>query len=180
VKSSAVGIILEPILRHGKETEMLKTIRAAVIGIIGMALSSVALAQGFDTGKLFFGAGLSSNDVSGSDNATGYQIFGGYGFGEVTRNVFIDAEVGYMDTGKMTRGGGTVKANGLWANGVGRLLVTPSVELIGRLGLDFGDDDGLMAGIGVGLLLAKNFKLRLEFVQRDKVDSVQFNFVFQP
>jgi hypothetical protein len=159
---------------------MLKTIRAAIIGIIAMALSSVAVAQGFDTGKLFFGAGLSSNDVSGSDSAAGYQIFGGYGFGEVTKNVFIDAEVGYMDTGKMSKSGGNVSAKGLWANGVGRLMVTPSVELLGRLGLDFGDDDGFMAGIGAGLLLTKNFKIRLEFVQRDKVDSVQFNFVYQP
>ena len=159
---------------------MLKTIRGAAIGLIGMALSSVALAQGFDTSKLFFGAGLSSNDVSGSDSATGYQIFGGYGFGEVTPKVFIDAEVGYMNTGNMTRRGGNVKANGLWANGVGRLMLAPSIELIGRLGMDFGDDDGLMAGIGAGVLLSKNFKLRLEFVQRDNVNSVQFNFVFQP
>ena len=159
---------------------MLKTIRAAVIGLIGLALSTVAVAQGLDTSKLFFGAGLSSNDVSGSDSATGYQIFGGYGFGEVTPKVFIDAEVGYMDTGNMTRRGGNVKANGLWANGVGRLMLAPSIELIGRLGLDFGDDDGLMAGIGAGVLLSKNFKLRLEFVQRDNVDSVQLNFVFQP
>jgi opacity protein-like surface antigen len=160
---------------------MLKTIRVMVIGLVGMALSSVAVAQGMDTSKLFFGAGLSSNEVSGSDSAVGWQIFGGYGFGEVSRNVFIDAEVGYMDTGNMKRGsGGDVKANGLWANAVGRLMIAPSVELIGRLGLDFGDDDGLMAGIGAGLLLTKNFKLRLEYVQRDKVDSVQFNFVFQP
>jgi len=159
---------------------MLKTIRAAAIGLIGMALSSVALAQGFDTNKLFFGAGVSSNDVSGSDSATGFQIFGGYGFGEVTRNVFIDAEVGYMDTGNMSRPGGNVKAKGLWASGVGRLMVAPSVELIGRLGFDFGDDDGLMAGIGAGVLLSKNFKLRLEYVQRDNVNSVQFNIVFQP
>ena len=159
---------------------MLKTIRAAVIGLIGLALSTVAVAQGLDTSKLFFGAGLSSNDVSGSDSATGYQIFGGYGFGEVTPKVFIDAEVGYMDTGNMTRRGGNVKANGLWANGVGRLMLAPSIELIGRLGLDFGDDDGLMAGIGAGVLLSKNFKLRLEYVQRDNVNSVQFNFVYQP
>jgi opacity protein-like surface antigen len=145
-----------------------------------MALSSVALAQGFDTNKLFFGAGVSSNDVSGSDSATGFQIFGGYGFGEVTRSVFIDAEVGYMDTGNMSRPGGNVKAKGLWASGVGRLMVAPSVELIGRLGFDFGDDDGLLAGIGAGLLLTKNFKLRLEYVQRDNVNSVQFNIVFQP
>jgi opacity protein-like surface antigen len=159
---------------------MLKTIRVAAIGLIGFAFSSVALAQGFETSKLFFGAGLSSNDTSGSDSATGWQLFGGYGFGEVTRNVFIDAEVGYMDTGKMTRGAGHVKANGLWASGVGRFMVAPSVELIGRLGLDFGDDDGLLAGIGAGLLLTKNFKLRLEYVQRDNVNSVQFNFVYQP
>jgi len=159
---------------------MLKTIRAAVIGLIGLALSTVAVAQGLDTSKLFFGAGLSSNDVSGSDSATGYQIFGGYGFGEVTPKVFIDAEVGYMDTGNMTRRGGNVKANGLWANGVGRLMLAPSIELIGRLGMDFGDDDGLMAGIGVGFLLTRSVKLRLEFVQRDNVDSVQLNFVFQP
>ena len=159
---------------------MLKTIRGAAIGLIGMALSSVALAQGFDTSKLFFGAGLSSNDVSGSDSATGYQIFGGYGFGEVTPKVFIDAEIGYMDTGNMSRRGGDVKAKGLWASGVGRLMVAQNVELIGRLGLDFGDDDGLLAGIGAGLLLGKNFKLRLEYVQRDNVNSVQFNVVFQP
>jgi len=73
-----------------------------------------------------------------------------------------------------------VTANGLWANGVGRLMVAPNVELIGRLGLDFGDDDGLMAGIGVGFLVSRTIKLRLEYVQRDNVDSVQFNIVFQP
>ena len=159
---------------------MLKTIRVMVIGLVGMALSSVTVAQGLDTRNLFFGGGLSSNEVSGSDSAVGWQIFGGYGFGEVSPKVFIDAEVGYMDTGNMKKGGGDVRANGLWASGVGRLMVAPSVELIGRLGLDFGDDDGLLAGIGVGFLLSKNIKLRLEYVQRDSVDSVQFNFVFQP
>jgi hypothetical protein len=158
---------------------MLKTIREVAIGLIGIALSSVALAQGLDTGKLFFGGGLSSNEVSGSDSAVGYQIFGGYGFGEVTSKVFIDAEVGYMDTGDLSKGRGNAHAKGLWANGVGRFMVAPSVELIGRLGLDFGDDDGLMVGVGAGFLLSKNSKLRLEFVQRQNVDSVQFNFVFQ-
>lgn len=160
---------------------MLKIIRVSVIGLIAMAISSVATAQGFDTNKLFFGAGLSSNDMSGTGSATGWQLFGGYGFGEVTRNVFIDAEVGYMDSGDMSRpGGGDVKANGLWAAGVGRLLVTPNIEVLGRLGADFGDDDGLLAGVGVGFIVTKNIKLRLEYVQRDNVNSIQFNFVFQP
>ncbi|MGH6689735.1 MAG: outer membrane beta-barrel protein [Gammaproteobacteria bacterium] len=161
----------------------MKTIRVVAIGLmLGMGLSSVAVAQGFDNQRLFFGAGVSSNEVSGSDSSVGFQIFGGYGFGEVTKNVFIDAEVGYLDTGTMKRSDprGNVKANGLWANGVGRLMVARNVELIGRLGLDFGDDDGLMAGVGVGFLVSKSFKLRLEYVQRDDVNSVQFNFVYQP
>jgi hypothetical protein len=154
---------------------MLNTIRVAVIALIGMALSSVSVAQGLDTSRFFFGAGVSSNEESGTDSA------GGYGFGEVTRNVFIDAEVGYMDTGDMEKnGGGDVKANGLWATGVGRLMIAPSFELIGRLGYDFGDDDGVMAGIGVGYLLTKKIKLRFEYVERDNVDSLQFNLVFQP
>jgi hypothetical protein len=159
---------------------MLNAIRAVVIGLIGMALSSIALAQAVDTSRLFFGAGLSSNEVSGSDSAVGWQVFGGYGFGQVASNLYFDAEVGYMDTGDMERPGGDVKANGLWAAGVGRFLVTPNIELLGRLGLDFGDDDGLLGGIGAGLILTKNIKLRLEYVQRDKVDSWQFNFVYQP
>jgi opacity protein-like surface antigen len=145
-----------------------------------MMLSSVAVAQAVDTSKLFFGAGLSSNEVSGSDSAVGWQVFGGYGFGQVASNLYFDAEVGYMDTGDMERPGGDAKANGLWAAGVGRYLITPSIELLGRAGLDFGDDDGFLAGIGAGLILTKNIKLRLEYVQRDKVDSWQFNFVYQP
>lgn len=160
---------------------MLNAIRAVVIGLVAMTLSSIAVAQAVDTSRLFFGAGLSSNEVSGSDSAVGWQIFGGYGFGQVASNLYIDAEVGYMDTGDMERSGRPdAKANGLWAAGVGRYMLTPSVELLGRVGLDFGDDDGLLAGIGAGLLLTKNIKLRLEYVQRDNVDSWQFNFVYQP
>ena len=165
---------------------MVKAIRALFFGLVALGLSSAAMAQGFDSKKLFFGAGLSSNDVSGFDNGTGFQLFGGYGFGEVTRNVFVDVEVGYMDTGKMSREVGfgvpsaDARAKGLWATGVGRLMVAPNVELIGRAGLDFGDDDGFMFGIGAGYLLNKNAKLRLEFVERDDVSSLQFNFVYQP
>lgn len=160
---------------------MLRTIRVLLIGLVMMALSPLAAAQGADPSKLFFGGGVSSNETSATDSAIGWQFFGGYGFGEVTRNLFIDAEVGYMDTGSMKRAGGPeVKANGLWATGVARFAVTPSIELLGRAGLDFGDDDGFLAGIGVGFLLTRQFTLRFEYVQRDTVDSIQFNLVFRP
>jgi len=164
-----------------RRLDMLKTIRVLLIALIGMGISSVAAAQGFEPSKMFFGGGISSNEMSDSDSATGWQVFGGYSFGEVTRNIIIDAEVGYMDTGSMDRPGrGSVKANGLWATGVARLIVTPTIEVLGRVGADFGDDDGLMAGIGVGFNLTKSFKLRFEYVQRENTDSIQLNLVFQP
>ena len=160
---------------------MLKTIRVFLIALVGMGISSVAAAQGFEPSKMFFGGGISSNEMSDSDSATGWQVFGGYSFGEVTRNIIIDAEVGYMDTGSMDRPGrGSVTANGLWGAGVVRLIITPTIEALGRVGADFGDDDGLLAGIGVGFNLTKNFKLRLEYVQRDNTDSIQLNLVYQP
>ena len=164
---------------------MIQPLRLMALFAAAMVFSSAAAAQGFDLRRLFFGAGLSENTVSGSDDGAGVQVFGGYNFPAITTNLYVDAEAGYMDTGKMERKGCTTsfcdaKAKGLWATGVVRYLVTPQVELIGRAGLDFGDDDGFMAGVGMGYIFGAHFKLRLEFVRRDDVSSVQFNVVFYP
>jgi hypothetical protein len=164
---------------------MSKLLRVMALALIAMMFSSAAAGQGFDLRRLFFGAGVSQNKVSGSDNGTGFQVFGGYNFPALARNFYVDAEAGYMDTGKLKATGCTgplcnAKADGLWASGVARYMVAPNVELIGRAGLDFGDDDGLLFGIGAGYIVNKNLKLRLEFVARDHVDSLQFNAVFYP
>jgi hypothetical protein len=149
-----------------------------------MGFSSVASAQRFDTKNLFFGGGLSQNKISGFDSAMGFQFFGGYSFGQVAPQLQVDAELGYMQTGKMDLCVGpfcaSAEAKGLWANGVARYRVAPQIDLIGRAGLDFGDDDGFMIGFGAGYLLNRNTQLRLEYVTRDNVDSLQFNFVYQP
>ena len=164
---------------------MMKPIRMTVLLLVVMAFPSTAAAQGFDLRRLFFGAGLSENTVTGSDDGAGYQVFSGYNFPAVAPNLHIDAEGGYMSTGTMERRACTTtscddKMNGLWANGVLRYLVTRDIELIARGGLDFGDDDGFMGGVGVGYIAGFHFKLRLEYVQRDDVKSVQFNVVFYP
>jgi hypothetical protein len=156
-----------------------------VLLLAALVFSSAAAAQGFDLRRLFFGAGLSENTVTGSDDGAGGQVFGGYNFPAVAPNLYIDAEGGYMTTGKMERKACTTtscddKMSGLWANAVLRYLVTPNIELIARGGLDFGDDDGFMGGLGVGYIAGFHFKLRLEFVQRDDVESLQFNVVFYP
>ena len=163
---------------------MVKLLRAIALGLAAMLFSSAAAGQGFDLRRLFFGAGLSLNTVSGSDDGAGSQIFGGYNFPAIAPKLYVDAEAGYFNTGKLERscaqGICDAKANGPWANGVLRYLVTPSVELIGRVGLDFGDDDGLMIGIGAGYIASTHVKVRFELVQRDDVTSVQFNVVFYP
>ena len=161
---------------------MLKVSRFMAVALVATGLSSVAAAQGFDNRRLFFGGGLAQNSISNFDNATGFQIFGGYNFPALARNFYVDAEAGYMDTGKFKRTAPTLetKAKGLWGSGVARYLVAPQWELLGRLGYDFGDDDGVMVGIGGGYIVNKNLKLRLEFVSRHTVDSLQFNVVFYP
>ena len=161
---------------------MSKPIRVMVLALVAMLFSSAAAGQGFDLRRLFFGAGVSQNKVSGLDNGTGFQVFGGYNFPAIARNLYVDAEAGYMDTGKFKRTAPTLetKAKGLWGSGVARYMVAPQWELLGRLGYDFGDDDGVMVGVGGGYIVNKNLKLRLEYVMRDTVDSLQFNVVFYP
>lgn len=132
--------------------------------------------SGFDSTRIFLGGGISSNDADSADDGTGFQVFAGYGFGEVAQNINIDAEVGYMDSGDL--GGG--HARGIWATGVGRLSLNPQFDLLARAGFDFGDDDGFMIGIGGGLNVSRQLQTRLEFVQRDNIDSIQLNFVFHP
>ena len=164
---------------------MMKPLRLTVLLLAALVFSSTAAAQGFDLRRLFFGVGLSENTVTGSDDGAGVQVFGGYNFPAIAPNFYVDAEGGYMSTGTMERRACTTtscddKMNGLWANGVFRYLVTPNIELIGRAGLDFGDDDGFMGGVGVGYIAGVHFKFRLEYVQRDDVKSLQFNVVFYP
>jgi hypothetical protein len=166
-----------------KEDEMMKPLRVMALALAAMVFSSAAAAQGFDLKRLFFGGGVSLNSASGADDGTGFQIFGGYNFPRIAPNLYVDVEAGYMDTGNLDLracgpGPCDAKANGPWTTGVIRYLVTPKVELIGRAGYDFGDDDGPMVGIGVGFIVSPQLKLRAEYVARDNVDSLQFNVVF--
>jgi len=161
---------------------MLKISRMLVVALVATGFASAASAQGFDQRRLFFGAGLGANSISGGAHALGAQVFTGYNFREIAPKFSIDAEAGYMDSGKFEKDGHTVSdsAKGLWATAVPRYMITPEVELLARVGYDFGDDDGVMVGIGGGYIVNKNLKLRLEYVSRDHIDSIQFNLLLYP
>jgi opacity protein-like surface antigen len=154
-----------------------------ILGAICLVgLISQAHAEPFNANNLYFGAGLSNNDLSGFDSATGYQLFAGYpldvNFGKGTLGV----EAGYMNSGDFETtvpiiGKVTADAKGLWGTAVGSLPITNAGSVIGRLGYDFGDDDGFMFGAGYDHKIADNVNIRLEYVVRDNIDSLQVNFV---
>ncbi|MHB1951950.1 MAG: outer membrane beta-barrel protein, partial [Acidiferrobacteraceae bacterium] len=140
----------------------------------------------------YLGAGLNENSVSGWGTATGFQVFGGYDFGRINGRartpIDFSMEAGYMNTGDFQRlqdtpYGPVVVSNryqGPWINGVFSLPVNQEVSLLGRVGVDAGDDSGLMGGLGVGINLNRQMQVRFEYVSRQTVDSLQANLVFYP
>lgn len=159
-------------------------IKKISLGLLLALSASTAFAQQ----PFYMGAGLGYNDVGGPfDEAVGFQIFGGYDFGLKLGSASTALEVGYMDSGDFeyeycawgTCVRGEDNATGLWVNGVAALPLTPAFDLIGRLGADFGDDDGLMLGIGVGYNVGRQVQIRGEFVARDDIDSLQANFLYR-
>jgi hypothetical protein len=149
--------------------------------LIAMLVTSFSHAA-VDSEKIYFGGGLSLNSLSGLDlsDGTGFQFFGGYELPVYMGDGKLSAEVGYMDSGDMAVGPFfETDANGVWVNAVFTLPLQNKMNLIGRAGLDLGDDDGLMLGGGVGFQLDSKMQLRTEYVIRDNVDSLQFNLVFK-
>ena len=138
--------------------------------------------------KYYAGAGLGFNSMDNYDDANGLQIFGGYCLGFIKHSPIRTAfELGYMDSGDFKRdvyrSNGTylrtdsLSSEGLWLNLVGEYLVDQRVHLLGRIGFDTGDDDGIMAGFGVGFNLSKWAQLRAEYVVRDNINSAQINLL---
>jgi hypothetical protein len=161
--------------------------KKTILGVALLASAGAVQAQG-----MYFGGGISSNDLEGwGENATGFQIFGGYELDMVKLGELKSAiEVGYMDSGEWEEEtcvdtflgpycvSATAEAKGVWANYVIGYDFSPVVTGIARAGLDFGDDDGFMFGAGLGFNVAPQFEIRAEYVARDHIDSLQANFVY--
>lgn len=163
------------------------------LGMALLASAGLAHAQGAND-NIYIGGGVSSNELpTFSDNATGFQIFAGYELDMINTGAVKSAvEVGYMDSGEWKEeqqfcffliGCSTyeykAEAKGLWANYVASYDFNPSLSAIGRIGLDFGDDNGLMYGVGLGFSFTPQLELRGEYVMRDITDSLQANLVYR-
>lgn len=139
-----------------------------------------------NTSNFYVGGGIGFNTLAGG-SGTGFQLLGGYEFDfKLNDDISTALELGYMDSGSFDAttfspdgtGRTSGKAKGLWLNVVETVPVSSKIDALVRLGLDFGDDNGLMAGAGFGYNFNQNFTLRTEYVVRDAVNSFQFNVLY--
>lgn len=145
------------------------------------ALTAQAEPQGplLQKNKMSIGAGLARNsadDQSGNNyHETGFQFFGAYDLDRVNLIEGADSsvEVGYMDYGFSYGDDG-----GLWTTYVLDGAIRDNLGWLMRLGLDLGDDSGLMFGAGIGIKVNSATQLRVEYVIRDDIDSFQFNLLY--
>ena len=164
--------------------------RGVFFSLLMLFSSAAAAAQGgsitLQTSSFYLGGGLGFNAYAGG-RSVGYQFLGGYEFaGKLNGDISTAIELGYMDTdnfeSKNLNTGATSSSNqeakGMWLTVVESFPISQRVEGIARLGLDFGDDDGIMVGAGMGYNFNRHWALRSEYVIREAVDSFQFNLLY--
>ena len=155
-----------------------------IIPLLGLLLLvTQANAADLGTRQLYFGAGVGFNSINNNNyyhyndsDAVGLQLFAGLPLAAKIGSADLAVELGYMDTGDFDSGS---SANGLWSTVAASLPLNNGLKLLGRLGYDFGDDDGVMIGAGVGFPVASSMDMRVEYVIRDHIDSLQLNLVFR-
>ncbi len=131
----------------------------------------VDLSAGQTDYRLGNGTGLFGND----NRSTAYSISGGAYF---TNNLGV--ELGYTDFGRISRGGGTTRADGLSLRVVGKMPVGQSFNVLGKIGTTYGRTEvssapgsgipagsdsgfGLSAGLGAELVFTPNWSGLLQY-----------------
>ena len=152
--------------------------------LVLMLLASTANAQGaIDAQRIYVGGGLGFNSLAGFGSATGFQFIGGYEFAtRINDDITSSLEIGYMDSGDFDRYNSSTTANaakGAWMAYVGSVPLTAKTDVLARLGFDFGDDDGFLLGTGMQYKFTTKVAMRMEYVARQNVNSLQANVLFK-
>ncbi len=138
--------------------------------------------QGVDAAQFYVGGGLGFNSLSGA-SATGFQIFGAYEFKTKLNDDITSAlEIGYMDTGNfdhINSSSSSDDVNGVWVAMLESVPLSRKADMLVRLGYDFGDDDGLLLGTGLQYKFTTKIAMRMEYVARQHVNSLQANVLFK-
>jgi hypothetical protein len=147
-----------------------------LFALISMAMvpsfSVNAEGSGINANNFYLGGGLGFNS-----GATGFQFFGGYDFDFIiNEDISTAVELGYMDSGDFDN---DQDFKGLWVAAVESVPLSSKVDMLVRLGVDFGDDDGILFGAGLQYKFNTKAAFRVEHVVRDHIDSLQANVLFK-
>lgn len=158
---------------------MKKIVCSSVLVALAFAAQSSAFAEGLDAKRFYLGGGFGFNSLPGVGSARGFQFFGGYNFNfRINQDISTALEIGYMDSGDFDRINSNLKfgdATGAWASLVNTVPVSNRVDVLARLGYDFGDDDGLLLGAGIQYKFDTKVALRMEYVAREHINGLQLN-----
>ena len=141
-----------------------RTFTAAVLTVAALTAVAGAQAQGTSSNYSLYGPGAGYvglnigqsnyslgngfNLFSADNHDTAYNIYTGSFF-----NQNFGAELGYTNFGKVDRAGGSTKAEGINLSLVARAPISPSFNLLGKLGTTYGRTDVSAApgsGVNVG------------------------------
>ena len=150
---------------------------------LAMLVHVEAQAEGVDAKQFFIGGGLGFNSLPGAGSATGFQLIGGYEFKtKLNEDITSALELGYMDTGNFENINNTTKSDdvsGVWVAMLESVPLSRKTDMLVRLGFDFGDDDGLLLGTGLQYKFTTKIAMRMEYVARQHVNSLQANVLFK-
>ncbi len=154
-------------------------LRLAMILTFGIAVAPSHAQENppiLDRNLFSIGAGISDNEISNPDeDEIGFQFFAAYDLVEINlmEGVNSSVEFGFMDFGF------DEDDSGIWASYVVDGSISGGIGWLAQAGFDIGDDSGLLFGAGLTVMLNEKSDLRLEYVQRDEVDSLLINFLYQ-
>ena len=153
---------------------------SALLAVGLIFVSSFSHAREKPLTGLYTGMGIHWNQLSDFNDAPGGQVFIGSHFKSLmTTYIQADLELGYSYSGNFTHKiAHSTDVQGFWVSGLLRLPLTPYFEILGRLGADLGDDDGFLAGVGIGINLNQQWQLRVETIKRKHTDSIQLNAAY--
>lgn len=158
--------------------------KKVLFGLALMVLTSTANAEVvIKTSQMYLGGGIGFNSLAAAGSARGFQIVGGYEFAtKLNEDITSAVELGYMDSGDFDQLNSSTKidaAKGVWLAYVGSVPLTSKTDVLARAGFDFGDDDGVLLGTGMQYKFTTKVAMRMEYVARQNVNSLQANVLFK-
>lgn len=163
---------------------------ASLTAVAGAQAQSGTGMYGFGNGYIGLNAGQSDYSLGngtglyGSTNrVTAYSVTAGGYF-----NPNVGLEIGYTDFGNISRAGGTTRAEGLSLSVVGRLPLSESFNLLGKLGSTYGRTsvstrpgsgivDGSENGWGVSMGLGGEYMMTPQLSALLQYDAHEMKFV---